>query len=107
MAALVAAWDASDLVQFITAGDGLVRDLELGRLLQVGADDEPGSAGGDRGDASFEEGVSRVLFDAPVHAVPRGKGWLSAFRDATLFKVAYAWGLRRREAAMLDVAKWR
>ena len=34
----------------------------------------------------------------------RRKGWLSAFRDATLFKVIYGWGLRRREAAMLDVA---
>lgn len=31
------------------------------------------------------------------------KGWLSAFRDATIFKVAYGWGLRRRETAMLDV----
>jgi site-specific recombinase XerD len=31
------------------------------------------------------------------------KGWLAAFRDATLFKVAYAFGLRRREVAMLDV----
>ena len=31
------------------------------------------------------------------------KGWLAAFRDATLFKVIYGWGLRRREAAMLDV----
>ncbi|WP_449191957.1 tyrosine-type recombinase/integrase [Actinoplanes subglobosus] len=31
------------------------------------------------------------------------KGWLAAFRDATLFKVTYAWGLRRREVAMLDV----
>lgn len=32
------------------------------------------------------------------------KGWLAAFRDATLFKVAYAWGLRRREVAMLDLS---
>lgn len=32
------------------------------------------------------------------------KGWVSAFRDAALFKVTYAWGLRRREVAMLDVA---
>lgn len=32
------------------------------------------------------------------------KGWLTAFRDATLFKVCYAFGLRRREVAMLDVA---
>jgi len=31
------------------------------------------------------------------------KGWLAAFRDATLFKVVYGWGLRRAEAAMLDV----
>ncbi|MGD0560517.1 MAG: tyrosine-type recombinase/integrase [Streptosporangiaceae bacterium] len=34
----------------------------------------------------------------------RRKGWLASFRDATLFKVIYGWGLRRREAAMLDVA---
>ena len=32
------------------------------------------------------------------------KGWLAAFRDATLFKVCYAFGLRRREVVMLDVA---
>src|SRR5207302_6097797 len=32
------------------------------------------------------------------------KGWLAAFRDATVFKVIYGWGLRRRETAMLDVA---
>jgi len=31
------------------------------------------------------------------------KGWLSVFRDATLLKVAYAWGLRRREVRMLDM----
>jgi integrase/recombinase XerC len=30
------------------------------------------------------------------------KGWLPLFRDATLFKVAYAFGLRRNEARMLD-----
>ena len=32
------------------------------------------------------------------------KGWLTSFRDATLFKIAYAYGLRRREVRMLDVA---
>ncbi len=32
------------------------------------------------------------------------KGWLGAFRDAVLFKVTYAWGLRRNETRMLDVA---
>jgi integrase/recombinase XerC len=36
-------------------------------------------------------------------ACSRRKGQLAAFRDATLFKVVYGWGLRRREAAMLDV----
>lgn len=50
----------------------------------------------------------QALFDTADEAVdeaarsPR-KGWLPAFRDATLLKVVYAWGLRRREAAMLDV----
>lgn len=34
------------------------------------------------------------------------KGSLAAFRDATILKVAYAWGLRRREVAMLDIADW-
>ncbi len=32
------------------------------------------------------------------------KGALAAFRDATLFKAIYAWGLRRQEAARLDLA---
>jgi site-specific recombinase XerD len=31
------------------------------------------------------------------------KGWLSAIRDAAAFKLAYAYGLRRRELAMLDL----
>lgn len=31
------------------------------------------------------------------------KGWKSLFRDATLFKMIYAFGLRRREVTMLDV----
>jgi integrase/recombinase XerC len=29
-----------------------------------------------------------------------------AYRDATLFKVAYGWGLRRTETARLDLADW-
>jgi integrase/recombinase XerC len=43
--------------------------------------------------------------DAAVDEAARSarKGWLAAFRDATLFKVIYAWGLRRTEAAMLDL----
>jgi integrase/recombinase XerC len=48
------------------------------------------------------------LFDAADDRVERvvstgRKGWLAAFRDATLFKVCYAFGLRRQEVAMLDV----
>jgi site-specific recombinase XerD len=50
----------------------------------------------------------QALFDCADEMVvttrTRGrKGWLSGFRDATLLKVAYAWGLRRREVQMLDV----
>ncbi|WP_406238987.1 tyrosine-type recombinase/integrase [Nocardia sp. NBC_01009] len=36
----------------------------------------------------------------------RRKGALAAYRDATLFKVIYAYGLRAREAARLDVTDW-
>ena len=32
------------------------------------------------------------------------KGWLAAMRDAAALKVAYAWGLRRRELVMLELA---
>jgi integrase/recombinase XerC len=50
----------------------------------------------------------QAFFDAADDLVERAacsrrKGQLAAFRDATLFKVSYGWGLRRREAAMLDV----
>jgi integrase/recombinase XerC len=50
----------------------------------------------------------QLLFDVADEAVTEiagtaRKGFLAAFRDATLFKVIYGWGLRRREAAMLDV----
>ncbi|MEO3868205.1 hypothetical protein ABGB18_05170 [Nonomuraea sp. B12E4] len=43
--------------------------------------------------------------DDQIHQV-RGagrKGWTPAFRDATLFKTVYTYGLRRREARMLDL----
>lgn len=51
----------------------------------------------------------QTLFDVADHAVHDAarssrKGWLPAFRDATLMKVIYGWGLRRTEAAMLDVS---
>jgi integrase/recombinase XerC len=34
------------------------------------------------------------------------KGALAAYRDATVFKVIYGWGLRRTEAAKLDLVDW-
>jgi site-specific recombinase XerD len=36
----------------------------------------------------------------------RRKGALAAYRDATLFKVIYGWGLRRTETAKLDLVDW-
>lgn len=50
--------------------------------------------------AFFDAADDRVERSASSHR----KGWLATFRDAVLFKVIYGWGLRRREAAMLDVA---
>jgi integrase len=49
----------------------------------------------------------QALFDGADEVVDdirrRGrKGFAAAFRDATMLKVAYAWGLRRRELARLD-----
>ena len=32
------------------------------------------------------------------------KGWMAAFRDATIFKTAYAFGMRRTETQMLDAS---
>jgi site-specific recombinase XerD len=51
----------------------------------------------------------QALFDYADDQVARKralgrKGWVSAFRDATIFKTAYSFGTRRRETAMLDVA---
>jgi site-specific recombinase XerD len=36
----------------------------------------------------------------------RRKGALAAYRDATLFKVMYGWGLRRAETSKLDLVDW-
>ncbi|MDJ0362216.1 tyrosine-type recombinase/integrase [Rhodococcus sp. H29-C3] len=45
--------------------------------------------------------------DQVERAVSAGrKGALAAYRDATLFKVIYGWGLRRTEAAKLDLVDW-
>ena len=34
------------------------------------------------------------------------KGTLAAYRDATIFKVMYGWGLRRTETSKLDLVDW-
>jgi len=62
----------------------------------------------DAGKRAFTRVELETLFDhadAQVGQIRgRGrKGWLPAFRDATLFKTAYAFGLRRNETRMLDV----
>ena len=45
--------------------------------------------------------------DQVERAVAAGrKGALTAYRDATLFKVVYGWGLRRTETAQLDLVDW-
>jgi integrase/recombinase XerC len=60
----------------------------------------------------FTPGELQAFFDYADGEVERiraagRKGALAAFRDAALFKVVYGWGLRRREAVMLDVADLR
>lgn len=66
-------------------------------------------AEGRAGLRAFSVAELQAFFDCADEAVAlaraRGrKGWLSAFRDATLFKVTYAWGLRRQEVRMLDTS---
>ncbi|MGB3439480.1 MAG: tyrosine-type recombinase/integrase [Actinophytocola sp.] len=56
---------------------------------------------------AFTREELQTLFDHVDDQVARKralgkKGWLSAFRDATLLKTAYAYGLRRNETRMLD-----
>jgi len=60
----------------------------------------------------FTRAELQTFFDAADDQVDRArrerrKGWAAAFRDAALFKTIYAFGLRRREAVMLDVADFR
>ncbi|MDQ1444682.1 MAG: integrase/recombinase XerC [Acidimicrobiaceae bacterium] len=53
----------------------------------------------------------QALFDTADNRAERirrqgRKGWAAAFRDATVLKVAYAWGLRRREVSRLELHDW-
>lgn len=64
---------------------------------------------GDPKKRAFTRVELQALFDYADEqvAVKRSqgrKGWLPAFRDATLLKVAYGFGLRRNETRMLDAA---
>jgi integrase/recombinase XerC len=57
---------------------------------------------------AFTIGELQDFFDYADEQVTKArdrgrKGWLPAFRDATLFKIAYSYGLRRNETRMLDV----
>ena len=66
-------------------------------------------AEGDPRKRAFTRDELQALFDytddqvTVIRAAGR-KGWLAAFRNAALFKVAYGYGLRRTETAMLDLA---
>ncbi|MFD1967403.1 site-specific integrase [Pseudonocardia alni] len=56
---------------------------------------------------AFTRDELQAFFDRADQEVTRirelgRKGWLPAFRDAVLFKVAYAWGLRRNEVRHLQ-----
>jgi integrase/recombinase XerC len=66
-------------------------------------------AEGDPAKRAFTVDELQAFFDHTDEQVRRvrgrgRKGWLPVFRDATAFKVAYGFGLRRAETAMLDVA---
>lgn len=62
----------------------------------------------DPGKRAFTLAELEALFDHADAQVARvrtagRKGWLPAFRDAALFKIAYGYGLRRNEVRMLDM----
>jgi site-specific recombinase XerD len=63
----------------------------------------------DAGKRAFTRDELQAFFDHADDQVDRvrvrgRKGWLAVFRDAALFKTAYAFGLRRNEVRMLDTA---
>jgi integrase/recombinase XerC len=85
------------------AGSALVQVFHEGNTTPHAAEYE-----GRPGRRPLTRAELQAFFDAAdglveKAACSRRKGQLAAFRDAALFKVIYGWGLRRREAAMLDV----
>ena len=66
---------------------------------------------GDPDDRPFTRDELQRFLDHADDQVERAvrakrKGALAAYRDATLFKVMYGWGLRRTETSKLDIADW-
>lgn len=63
---------------------------------------------GEPGKRPYTRDELEDLFDCADERVVRirrsgSKGWIPAFRIATVMKVAYGWGLRRNEVRMLDL----
>jgi integrase len=94
-------------------GRGVPGLFRFGTVADLPAGQHGDAHHGLRGSAHIDGPLTRselqALFDAADDHVEevraRGrKGWVAAFRDATMLKVAYAWGLRRRELRMLEVA---
>jgi integrase/recombinase XerC len=59
----------------------------------------------------FTRAEVKIFLDFADEQVDRAvsakrKGALAAYRDATMFKVIYGWGLRRTETAKLDLLDW-
>ena len=64
-----------------------------GRVVELGHELTAGGAGGGEVFIAFFDAADDLVEKA---ACSRRKGQLAAFRDATLFKVIYGWGLFSR-----------
>ena len=95
-------WTAVCVQEFGRAPEQVFDDLNLVRHLYEYEGDPEGNRPFTRGElaAFFEFCDGRVSGRRAL----RRKGSLAAFRDATIFKTMYAFGLRRAEVGMVDVA---
>ena len=86
-------------------------------LYRAAAAQEPGVIYGSHVHPDLTGGTAQPSYEGSPEARPftreeqveraarsKRKGALAAYRDATIFKVIYGWGLRRTETARLDVA---
>ena len=92
-------WAASCLAQFASAPSQVCR----AENLATHASEYEGRPAR----RSLTRDELQALFDAADDDVVSiraraKKGWAPAFRDATMLKVTYGWGLRRREVRMLE-----